>query len=65
LQWLLHAVALANATACIGLRTLMANLGNMAGKMKIACLAKDQNQLDTIYNKPKRKKDCSGGNNPF
>jgi hypothetical protein len=43
----------------------MANLGNMAGKMKIACLAKDQNQLDTIYNKPKRKKDCSGGNNPF
>jgi hypothetical protein len=43
----------------------MANLGNMAGKMKIACLAKDQNQLDTIYNKPKRKKDCSSEEQSF
>ena len=27
LQWLLHAVALANATVCIGLRTMVENLG--------------------------------------
>ena len=43
-RWLLHAGVLANATACIGLYTMVANQGKY-GKEKEACLLGEASRL--------------------
>ena len=72
LKWPTQAVAMAVACCCVGQCNGMhrathfdGKFGKYGRKNEDSLFAKDQNQLDTIYNKPKRKKDCSGEEQSF